>query len=210
MAYEGGYTGAKAGYTGPGIPDVTRVSDPRQPDTNNYLSSNYFKLEITRLPLVTYHCQSANLPSLTLTPTEQGNPTGTPIKWIGGRYVWEDFTVSFVVDEDMKNWIEVFEWMEDIAIMTDVKNTMNYRPSYEFHRAERGPLGQLDDYFSNAQLIITNSSYKPKLTVSITDMFPTALSGIQFNSTNTDNEPVIATATFAYTYYTINRLKNNA
>jgi len=208
MAYEGGYTGAKAGYTGPGIPDVTRVSDPRQPDTNNYLSSNYFKLEITRLPLVTYHCQSANLPSLTLTPTEQGNPTGTPIKWIGGRYVWEDFTVSFVVDEDMKNWIEVFEWMEDIAIMTDVKNTMNYSISPGY-RKNRNP-GQLDDYFSNAQLIITNSSYKPKLTVSITDMFPTALSGIQFNSTNTDNEPVIATATFAYTYYTINRLTNNA
>jgi len=208
MAYEGGYTGAKTGYTGPGIPDVTRVSDPRQPDTNNYLSSNYFKLEITRLPLVTYHCQSANLPSLTLTPTEQGNPTGTPIKWIGGRYVWEDFTVSFVVDEDMKNWIEVFEWMEDIAVMTDVRNTMNYNISPGSKKGHNA--GQMNDYFSNAQLIITNSSYKPKLTVSITDMFPTALSGIQFNSTNTDNEPVIATATFAYTYYTINRLTNNA
>tara|TARA_Y100000296_G_scaffold21370_1_gene25303 strand:- start:261 stop:884 length:624 start_codon:yes stop_codon:yes gene_type:complete len=207
MAYKGGYTGEKVGYTGPGIPDITRVSNPRQPDTNNYLSSNYFKLEITRLPLVTYHCQSANLPSLTLTPAEQGNPTGTNIKWIGGRYMWEDFTVSFVVDEDMKNWIEVFEWMEDIAIMTDVKNTMN---NVYPNTTKRQNSGQLDDYFSNAQLIITNSSYKPKLIASITDMFPTSLSGIQFNSTNTDNEPVIATATFAYTYYTINRLTNNA
>ena len=208
MAFEGGYTGEKAGYTGPGIPDISRVSDPRQPDTNNYLSGNYFKLEITRLPLVTYHCQSANLPSLTLTPTEQANPTGTPIKWIGGRYVWEDFIVSFVVDEDMKNWIEVFEWMEDIAIMTDVKKTMNYSMSPGARKGHN--YGQIDDYFSNAQLSITNSSYKPKLTVNITDMFPTTLSGIQFNSTNTDNEPIIATATFAYTYYTINRLTNNA
>tara|TARA_R100000008_G_scaffold80194_1_gene62416 strand:- start:3487 stop:4128 length:642 start_codon:yes stop_codon:yes gene_type:complete len=213
MAYEGGYTGEKTGYTGPGIPDITRVTNPRQPDTNNYLSSNYFKLEITRLPLVTYHCQSANLPSLSLTPTEQTNPTGTPIKWVGGRYIWEDFTVSFVVDEDMKNWIEVFEWMEDIAIMTDNKRTMNYElnsSGYEFHRTGRSSPGQLGDYFSNASLIITNSSYKPKLTVHITDMFPTALSGIQFNSTNSDNEPIIATATFAYTYYTINRLTNDA
>ena len=108
----------------------------------------------------------------------------------------------------MKNWIEVFEWMEDIAIMTDVKNTMNYSMA-PGARKGRHP-GQLDDYFSNASLIITNSSYKPKLTVHITDMFPTSLSGIQFNSTNSDNEPIVATATFAYTYYTVNRLTNNA
>ena len=208
MAYEGGYTGEKAGYTGPGIPDITRVSNPRQPDTNNYLSSNYFKLEITRLPLVTYYCQSANVPSISLTHAEQGNPTGTIIKWIGGRYNWEEFNVSFIVDEDMKNWIEVFEWMEDIAIMTDVKNTMNYSAS-PGNRKGHNP-GQLDDYFSNAQLAITNSSYKPKLTVNIIDMFPTALSGIQFNSAITDSEPVVATVTFAYTYYTIDKLTNNA
>tara|TARA_Y100000034_G_scaffold42377_1_gene51930 strand:- start:247 stop:873 length:627 start_codon:yes stop_codon:yes gene_type:complete len=208
MAYEGGYTGERTGYTGPGIPDITRVSDNRQPNTNNYLASNYFKLEITRLPLVTYYCQSANLPSLTLTHAEQPNPTGTNIKWIGGKYLWEDFTVSFIIDEDMKNWIEVFEWMQDIAIMTDVKNTMNYNFS-PGSREGHNP-GQLDDYFSNAQLAITNSSYKPKLTVNMVDMFPTALSGIQFNSSNTDSEPVIATATFAYTYYTIDRLTNNA
>ena len=199
MAYEGGYTGEKAGYTGPGIPDVTRVTDPRQPDTNNYLSSNYFKLEITRLPLVTYHCQSVNLPSLSLTPAEQNTSTGTPVKWIGGRYNWEDFTISFMVDEDMKNWIEVFEWMEQIAIMTDVKNTMNYTMVGK-------PSGQIEDYFSNAQLAITNSSYKPKLIVNLIDIFPIALTGIQFNSISTDNEPIIATATFAYTYYNISRL----
>ena len=55
MPYDGGYTGAIVGYTGPGIPDITRVSNPRQPDNNNYLATNYFKMEITRLPLVTYH-----------------------------------------------------------------------------------------------------------------------------------------------------------
>ena len=202
MAYEGGYTGA-VGYTGQGIPDVTRVTDPRQPDTNNYLATNYFKLEITRLPLLTYYCQGVNLPSLSLSHAEQGTSTGTNVKWIGGKYTWEELNVSFIVDEDMKNWIEVFEWMEEIAIMSDVKNTMNYN-------IQGKPKGQLDDYFSNGLLSITNSSYKPKLIVNLIDIFPISLSGIPFNSTNTDNEPVIATATFAYTYYTINRLTNNA
>ena len=193
---------AHDGYTGPGIPDITRVSDPRQPDTNNYLATNYFKLEITRLPLLTYHCQAVNLPTLSLSHTEQGTSTGTPVKWIGGRYNWEELNVTFLVDEDMKNWLEVFEWMKEIAIMTDVRNTMNYTIPGK-------PSGQIDDYFSNAQLAITNSSYKPKLIVDLVDIFPISLSGIPFNSANTDNEPATATATFAYTYYTINRLTNS-
>jgi len=203
MAYEGGYTGEKAGYTGPGIPDVTRVSDPRQPDTNNYLSTNYFKFEISRLPLVTYYCQQVNLPSLSLSPVEQPTVFGTTAKWIGGKYTWEELNVSFLVDEDMKNWIEVFEWMEEIGTMVDFKSNISSQ------RNIPRPSGQTEDFFSDSKISITNSSYKTKLEVSIHDMFPIALSGIQFNSTSSDNEPVVANVTFAYTYYSINRLANS-
>lgn len=202
MAYEGGYTGAKAGYTGPGIPDITRVSDPRQPDNNNYLATNYFKFELTRLPLVTYHCQQVNLPSLSLTPVEQPTVFGTTAKWIGGKYTWEELNVSFIVDEDMKNWIEVFEWMEEIGTMVDFKSNISAQST-------RKHPGQFGDFFSNSKISITNSSYKTKLEVDIHDMFPIALSGIQFNSTSSDNEPIVANATFAYTYYSINRLTNS-
>jgi hypothetical protein len=200
MAYEGGYTGAKAGYTGPGIPDITRVSDPRQPDNNNYLATNYFKFELTRLPLVTYHCQQVNLPSLSLTPVEQPTVFGTTAKWIGGKYTWEELNVSFIVDEDMKNWIEVFEWMEEIGLMADFKTNISAQRSM--------PKGQFGDYFSDAKISITSSNYKPKLEIDIHGIFPISLGGIQFNSTNPDNEPAIVNATFAYTYYTINRLTN--
>ena len=202
MAYEGGYTGEKTGYTGPGIPDITRVSNPRQPDTNNYLANNYFKLEISRLPLVTYHCQQANLPAVSLSQAEQGTRLGTNIKWVGGRYNFEELQVNFLVDEDMKNWLEGFEWMESIGAMIDGEKTIN-------SSIPTRPVGQVDDYFSNARLVITNSSYNPKLNVIFHDMFPISLSGIDFNSTNSDNEPVVVNVTFAYTYYTVERLTNN-
>ena len=192
------------GYTGPGIPDITRVSDPRQPDTNNYLSTNYFKFEITRLPLVTYYCQQANLPSISLTPTEQSGPFGTTSKWIGGKYTWEELNVSFIVDENMKNWIEVFEWIKEIGTMTDFTSNITAQQSLR----PSASISQFEDYFSDAKILITNSSYKSKLVVNLVDIFPISLSGIQFNSTNTDNEPAIANVSFAYTYYTINRLTN--
>ena len=200
MAYQG-YTG-DVGYTGPGIPDITRVTDPRQPDTNNYLSTNFFKFEITRLPLVTYHCQQVNLPSLSLTPAEQGTPFGTMAKWIGGRYTWEELNVSFIVDEDMKNWIEVFEWMEEIGTMVDFKSNISAQS------IPPKPPGQFQDFFSDATLSVTNSNYKSKLEISLRNIFPISLSGIQFSSTTSDTEPVIANVVFAYDYYSINRPTN--
>ena len=59
------------------------------------------------------------------------------------------------------------------------------------------------DIFSDAELIIMNASYQPMLTVTIEEMFPVGISGIQFSSVVVDTEPVIATATFAFTKYEI-------
>ena len=181
--------GNTAGFTGPGIPDVTRVTNPRQPDTNNYLATNFFRFEITRLPTVTYFCQSASLPSLNLTPVEQPTALGINAKFIGGKYNFEDLTVSFVVDEDMKNWREVFEWMKDIGTMEKLNNPIDNV--------------QTQDFFSDVLLVVTNSVYKPKYHIRFKDAFPIALSGIDFNSASTENEPVVATATFTYTSYNI-------
>ena len=79
-----------------------------QPRTNNYLATNFFKLEIDSFPTVTYFCQSVNLPSLTASVVEVPVAGfGIPIKSPVGRYSYENMSVSFLVDENMENWIEV-------------------------------------------------------------------------------------------------------
>jgi len=184
--YDNGQTG---GYTGPGIPDITRVTNPRQPETDNYLANNFFQLEITRLPTVTYFCQGVGLPSITLTPVEQPIPLGLFPKWVGGKYAFEDLTVNFLVDENMKNWLEVFEWMKDIGNMEDYEEVIDSK--------------QTPDFFSDILLVVTNSVYRPNLHIRFKDTFPIALSGFEFTSIATDTEPITASATFAYTSYEI-------
>ena len=184
--------GNTGGFTGPGIPDVTRVTNPRQPDTNNYLATNFFQLEITRLPTVTYFCQNVGLPSVSVTPVEQPTAVGLFPKFVGGKYNFEDITVSFIVDENMKNWMEVFEWIKDIGTMEGLNNPIDRK--------------QTGDFFSDILLVVTNSVYKPKYHIRFKDAFPIALSGIDFNSALNENEPVIATATFTYTSYNITTL----
>tara|TARA_R110000824_G_scaffold42168_2_gene124533 strand:- start:221 stop:823 length:603 start_codon:yes stop_codon:yes gene_type:complete len=190
--FQEGYTGEKAGYTGPGMPDISRVSNPRQPDNNNYLSSNYFQIEITRLPTVTYFCQSASIPSLSLTPVEQPTAFGLRPKFVGGQYAFEDLVVNFIVDEQMKNWYEVYEWMKSIGNMERYSDTID--------RTQTG------DFFSDITLTVTNSAYKPQYYVRFTDAFPIGLSSLEFNSTSTENEPILASATFSYTSYDISNI----
>jgi len=187
--YDNGQTG---GYTGPGIPDVTKVVNPRQPATNNYLASNFFNLEITRLPTVTYFCQSVGIPSLNLTPVDQPTPMGVYPKFIGGRYTFEDLTVNFIVDENMKNWLEVYQWMKEIGNMENTTDVIDG--------------SQTSDFFSDILVVVTNSVYKPNLHIRFIDAFPIALSGFQFNSLATDTEPITASATFSYTLYEIDEL----
>ena len=180
---------AAIGYTGPGIPDVTQVTNPRQPANNNYLANNYFQLEFTRLPTVTYFVQSVSLPSVSMTPFEQPVPGGLFPKWMGGKYSFEDITVNFIVDENMKNWIEVFEWMKGIGVMESsddtIANVIN------------------EDFFSDILLVVLNSTYKPNLHVRFKNAFPISLSGFEFTSANTDTEPIVASATFTYDSYEV-------
>ena len=82
--------------------------------------------------------------------------------------------------------------MKDIGTMEDLNNTIDRKQSMEF--------------FSDILLVVTNSVYKPKYHIRFKDSFPIALTGIDFNSASTDNEPVMASATFTYTSYSVTAL----
>ena len=51
-----------------------------------------------------------------------------------------------------------------------------------------------------------DGSYTPMKRVIVKDIFPVGISGIQFSSVIVDTEPVIATATFAFTSYEIRNI----
>ena len=56
---------------------------------------------------------------------------------------------------------------------------------------------------ANAYLLVLTSEYRPQIAFKFKNLYPTFLSGIDFDSSNTDTDAVIATATFSYTHYEI-------
>jgi guanylate kinase len=57
-------------------------------------------------------------------------------------------------------------------------------------------------------LLVTDSKYKPIIRVTYHELYPTFISGIDFDSALTDTDAIIATTTFSYTYYEIDVLTN--
>jgi len=169
------------------IPSDFLFENGLQPATNNQLTNNKFRFVLTRCPTVSYFCQRGNVPSLGFGTAIQSNSTGITIKRPGTSYVYEDLQVGFVVDENMKNWLELHNWIKDLGI--------SYQGSAEV-LAEGKKV-------SSAFMFIMNSAYKPILVIKYKNVYPTFLSGIEFDSSLPDTDPVIATATFAYTHYEI-------
>jgi hypothetical protein len=164
-----------------------------QPATHNVLTNNKFRFVLTRCPTMTYFCQRANIPSLSFGTSIQSNPTGISIRRPGTSYVYEDLQIGFAVDENMKNWIEIHDWIRDLGISYDSATEV-------LREAQK---------VCSAYVLILNSQYRPILTVKYRNVYPTFLSGIDFDSSVTDSETVIATATFAYTHYEVEVYTND-
>jgi hypothetical protein len=159
----------------------------RYPQYMNPLLPTYYRFSIARLPKVSYFCQSASLPTITM--SEVVIPT--PFVQISrpSKLDFDELTVGFVVDENMGNWMELYNWMRS---MTNVENYEEYKPS--------------NTHVSTANLIILNSTKNPKLNITFNDIYPRSLSSIDFNSAIVDPEPFVATCTFKYRSYEIETL----
>jgi hypothetical protein len=163
-----------------------------QPSTHNNLTTNKFRFVLTRCPTVTYFCQRANIPALSFGTSPQSSPSGIQIKRPGTSYVYEDLMVGFAVDENMKNWLEIHNWIRDLGV--------NYNNSIEVLNENQK--------ICSAYLLIMNSAYRPQIAVKFRNVYPTILTGLDFDSSVTDSDVMIATATFAYTHYEIEVFEN--
>lgn len=165
-----------------------------QPSTHNNLTNNKFRFLLTRCPTVSYFCQRANVPSLGFGTTIQSSSSGVPIRRPGTSYVYEDLQIAFAVDENMTNWLELHNWIKNLGVSYD----KDKESLVEFQKT------------ASAYLIILNSAYRPIVNVKFKNIYPTFLSALDFDSSNTDTETMIASATFAYTHYEIETLSNPA
>ena len=152
----------------------------------NPLAVNYFHFEIQRLPGVVFNCTEANLPNLSMAVLEQPTTLGIPVKRPSSKYSFDDFLISFIVDENLTNWLEIYRWMRALGNIDDdcTYNSLAF-----------------NSWMTTAILYLTKSTYKDNRKVIFENVFPVALSGLKFSSVAQTYSPQYATARFSYTYY---------
>lgn len=181
------------------------------PTNPNFLSPLGFRFQIQRMPNVTFFTQQASIPTVTLGTANVPTPfSNIPVP--GDHLVYSDFTLSFKVDEDMNNYIEVYNWMVALGF-PDSFDQYKGLPGTKFVANPNG-IAQLqkstslvtDGMYSDGILEILNSAKKSIAEVRFVDMYPTMLSDVTFNTRESDVNYIEATVSFAYRTFQINRV----
>jgi hypothetical protein len=158
----------------------------------NFLQDSSFQLVIPRFSNVQFHGQGVNIPSVKLNATKAATPY-VDMPLAGDKMEFGTFECTFIVDEQLLNYEEIFNWIQSISFATSNEDFTNY--------PGKGPakiqsLGEQD-----ITLTILNSKNNPVVDFVFHDAIPTGLSGPTLMTTSNDLNYLYCTATFEYTYF---------
>lgn len=158
----------------------------------NMLSPLGFSFNIQKLPELNFFVQSATLPGVTLPSTDQPTPF-KKIPVYGDHIDYGELSVSFKVNEDLGNYIEIFNWIRGLGFP-------NEYPEYA-ELANQDPLTG-EGIYSDAYLMVLSSNMQPVIRIDLIDIFPVSLSDLIFDSRDTQVDYIEATVQFQFTNYT--------
>ena len=164
-----------------------------QIQNRNFLSGVAFKFNLTKFPKVDFFSNSARIPELNLELTTQASYLKN-IDVPGERLTYGDFTLRFLVDENMENYISIYNWLKGLGFP---ETTKQYKDVITDSQGQRDP----KEAFCDGTLRILNSNYREVGKVKFNDLFPISLTSLDFDATNTDVQYFTAEATFKYTIY---------
>ena len=184
----------------------------RQPTALDYSSPTQFRFLINQLPKVQYFTTEANIPGITLGEGQFNTPL-KDIELLGDKLTYEDLTITFIVDENLENYIEMHTWLTGIGFPKDRKQFSDFRSvTSNMSVKTRGESNDIGDVrastpelamTSDSVLTILTNKNNPVVECRFRDVFPTSLSGLTYSQNQTDVEYLTATVNFKYTIYEI-------
>ena len=176
------------------------MSTANQPTNQNFLSQLGFNFKVKKLPHVNYFAQTINLTGINL-----GETIGQPSPFVtipipGDHLQFNEMNVTFRIDEDFANYLEIHNWMYGLGFPE------NFTAYKTLDDADTLTPGGGDGLKSDGTLMLLNSAMNPNVEIIFRDMYPVSLSDVEFTTTGTDVDYVLSTISFRYQFYTIRKL----
>lgn len=165
------------------------------------LNNNNFRLLIEKIPATEYFVKSATIPSLSFTELSVEGGIGISAFYPGDKAEFGTLDVTFLVDEDLQNYKEIYDWIDAIVPLADptsyVRGSTTTSSTTNIFQSE-------DTLLQTSQItLITNTNKNiPNKFFRFYDAFPTSLGQITFES-GADNETIAVDVSFRFTYYRI-------
>jgi len=185
---------------------------PFTTENKNFQSQLNFDFKIHRLPHVNFNLQKANIPGVELGPVAV--PTVLNKHYVpGDEITFNLLEVEFIVQEGMRDWFELRQWLVSLGFPDTFKRYQDVR---------RGRLKDLDgkpvkssnlnpfqpklgDLYSQISLFVLTSKENVYLEATFTNAFPISLSDLNFATTDNEIKYITATARFRYDTYDVKK-----
>jgi hypothetical protein len=168
----------------------------RNPTNPNPLHPNKFQLNFSRAPNIQYFCQTVSVPGVSTSEIPVQNPF-VELYAPGEKPIYDVLNITFIVDEEMKAWREIHDWIRAMTFpysYDEYKNMSNLNTYTQEVQTGR-------PQYSDATLTLLTSANNPVCNFKFYDLFPISISSFVVSSTDSPENIITADATFRYTLY---------
>lgn len=182
---------------------------PFKTENKNFQTGLNFDVRINKLPHVSYNVQKCIVPGVSFSsPTVTSNLNSYPVP--GDELKYDAFEMDFIVQEGMRDWYEIWQWMEGNTIpknfdqfkklrINDLTNLDGSRNS----PVDSTPSTYLKNTYSQISLFLSTSKVNNYMEITFNDAFPVYLSPLSLDSTAKDVDYLVGKVRFLYTNYEI-------
>jgi len=179
-----------------GVRGATPPYKLNEPTNRNFLSVVGFDFILNRCPKVSFYCNQANIPDITLGVAKQATYL-RDIPVPGDKLQYGDLSLQFMVDENCENYLQIYDWITGLGYPESLQQYDDLKRNSRFYPTEDAPFNERSD----GTLIVLNSDYNPAVKIKFKEMFPISLSGIPFSAIETEERYFTAAVTFKYTIF---------
>lgn len=165
----------------------------RIPENTSFLQPTKFTVEFPNMPFLRYFVQRWTLPGISTTAPRQVASGFADIKRHGDKLVFEDLSVTALIDEDMYVWEETKNWLYSLTAPNKFEEYVRFR------NAQNSP-------YQDAVLTVNTNANLPNIRYRFTNMHPVSLGPVIFDTKSDANDIQVADIVFAYDQYEIERV----
>ncbi len=171
--------------------------NPIQP---KFLSPLGFRLFIEKIPHVTFFATNIPIPGMSLGTAIVTTPDKDyPVP--GEEITFDTLEITFMVDEHMINYLELFDWMTALGFPESASQFDDFQKMENMRLFGNANVNTQSALYSDCVLhILTNNNNENK-EIRFVDCFPIGLSKLEFGTTPEEVKYIFCTASFAYSYF---------